>query len=61
MASLSSPESPAPRRKTVNINRVEKPSEEHEELEKMAHDAVEETRRSEVHTIFFRYDFIIRS
>ena len=45
MASSTSPELLAPRRKMIIINRVEKPSDEHEELQKMAHDAVEETRR----------------
>ena len=43
MMAFSSPESPvAPRR--VFINRVENPSEEHEELNKMAH-GVAESRR----------------
>ena len=41
---LSSPESPAPPRR-VFINRVETPSEEHEELNKMAHGVVAESRR----------------
>ena len=41
---LSSPESPvAPRR--VVINRTENPSEEHEELNKMAHGVVAESGR----------------
>ena len=41
---LSSPESPVPPRR-VFINRVENPSEEHEELNKMAHGVVAESRR----------------
>ena len=40
---FSSPESPVPPRR-VFINRVENPSEEHEELSKMAH-GVAESRR----------------
>ena len=41
---LSSPESPVPPRRVV-INRTENPSEEHEELNKMAHGVVAESRR----------------
>ena len=41
---LSSPESPVPPRRVV-INRTENPSEEHEELNKMAHGVVVESRR----------------
>ena len=41
---LSSPESPVPPRRVV-INRTENPSEEHEELNKMAHFVVAESRR----------------
>ena len=41
---LSSPESPVPPRWVV-INRTENPSEEHEELNKMAHGVVAESRR----------------
>ena len=41
---LSSPESPAPQRR-VFINRVETPTEEQEELNKMAHGVVAESRR----------------
>ena len=41
---LSSPESPLPPRRVV-INRTENPSEEHEELNKMAHGVVAESRR----------------
>ena len=41
---LSSPESPGPPRRVV-INRTENPSEEHEELNKMAHGVVAESRR----------------
>ena len=40
---LSSPESPVPPRRVV-INRTENPSEEHEELNKMAHGVVAESR-----------------
>ena len=41
---LSSPESPVPLHRVV-INRTENPSEEHEELNKMAHCVVAESRR----------------
>ena len=41
---LSSPESPVPPRRVV-INRTENPSEEHEELNKMAHGVVAESRK----------------
>ena len=41
---LSSPESPVPPRRVV-INRTENQSEEHEELNKMAHGVVAESRR----------------
>ena len=41
---LSSPESPVPSRRVV-INRTENPSEEQEELNKMAHGVVAESRR----------------
>ena len=41
---LSSPESPVPQRR-IFINRVENPSEEHEELNKMAHGVIAESRR----------------
>ena len=41
---LSSPESPVPPRRVV-INRTENPSEEREELNKMAHGVVAESRR----------------
>ncbi|CAH3184429.1 unnamed protein product [Porites lobata] len=44
---LSSPESPVPPRRVV-INRTENPSEEHEELNKMAHGVVAESRSEDV-------------
>ncbi|CAH3176312.1 unnamed protein product, partial [Porites lobata] len=44
---LSSPESPVPPRRVV-INRTENPSEEHEELNKMAHCVVAESRSEDV-------------
>ncbi|CAH3176338.1 unnamed protein product [Porites lobata] len=44
---LSSPESPVPPRWVV-INRTENPSEEHEELNKMAHGVVAESRSEDV-------------
>ena len=47
---FSSPESPVPPRR-VFINRVENPSEEHEELSKMAH-GVAESRRYEDEVVF---------
>ena len=44
LMALSSPESPVPQRR-IFINRVENPSEEHEELNKMAHGVIAESRR----------------
>ena len=41
---LSSLESPVPPRRVI-INRTENPSEDHEELNKMAHGVVAESRR----------------
>ena len=49
---LSSPESPVPPRRVV-INRTENPSEEHEELNKMAHGVVAESRRFVLLVVFF--------
>ena len=51
---LSSPESPVPPRRVV-INRAENPSEEHEELNKMAHGVVAESRRFVLLVVFFFY------
>lgn len=48
---LSSPESPAPQRR-VFINRVETPTEEQEELNKMAHGVVAESRSEDVFSCY---------
>lgn len=48
---LSSPESPVLQRR-VSINRVENPTEEHEELNKMAHGVVAESRSEDVFSTY---------
>jgi len=51
---VSSPESPVPQRR-IFINRVENPSEEHEELNKMAHGVIAESRSEDVFSSYVCY------